>query len=70
MTARKTVATLCVITALASVSPQVAAQSDVSSGLSAPQTAVSTPQIEPLFLALFGAGVMGLGLFLRRYLAD
>lgn len=70
MATRKTVFTLCVVAALASISPPTYAQSDVPSSLSVQQTTVAVPQIEPLFLALFGAGAVGLGLFLRRYLAD
>ena len=70
MAKKKTLVTLCVVASLASISPQAYAQTDVPSGLSVPPTTVAAPQIEPLFLALFGAGAVGLGLFLRRYLAN
>ena len=71
MTARKIVATLFVVAALTAGTAPAGAQTDASSAnLSNPSAAVSAPQIEPLFLALFGAGAIGLGLFLRRYLID
>ena len=71
MTARKIVATLFVVATLTAGTAPASAQTDASSPrLSSPSANVPAPQIEPLFLALFGAGAIGLGLFLRRYLTD
>jgi hypothetical protein len=83
MTARKAVATLCLIAALAGGTTHAAAQSATASpshiAAAYPADAASPgrsasfgpglqPQTEPLMLALFGAGAIGLALVLRRFL--